>query len=161
MRRQYATDSAIGHSSEQAHLRVIFCPWPDVFTALGACNHRERQQQGAGHPCYELSPAHERQELIEVMGGLADSAEDCNEDGATEDKDGATQRPSGEGLAKDDGSTYRIEHQSRLVNVSYGHLLSEAAFLTACRVDKTGNGRVVICTVLPARLLTMNISIPS
>ena len=33
--------------------------------------------------------------------------------------------------------------------------------LTACRVDSTGRGRVVICIVLPTRLEMMNMSIPS
>ncbi len=32
---------------------------------------------------------------------------------------------------------------------------------TACSVDRTGRGRVVICIVLPSRFETMNISIPS
>ena len=32
---------------------------------------------------------------------------------------------------------------------------------TACNVDKTGSGRVVIWIVLPTRLATMNMSMPS
>lgn len=102
-------------------------------------------EKGGEEPYEELGAREEGEELIESMRGFRQGAERAYQNRADCDKDCAEEGVSGEGFAQNEACAYRIEDQA-------GLLLSAEIVLfaagrgkrTACNVDSTGSGRVVI-----------------
>ena len=117
----------------------------EVFEEAGKNDSAEDNQKGHDHPNDELASPEEVEKLCEIVCWFADSTEYCDQRGASASKDGTNKRVTSEGFVKEEGSKSRIEDESRLENHQHGRYANKSlGEHTAWRVDRTGNGNVVI-----------------
>lgn len=98
------------------------------------------------------------------MRGLTKGAKYCNQCSACAREDRPNQGEASERFFEDEGSESSVENEARLVlrrSVGDLELSQKRIEHTACKVERTGSGSVVIWIVLPQTLDRMKMPIPN